>query len=219
MVGGRAGAPGSIGGARLMFDQVLWFAARGAGIVSLLLSTVVVCLGFATVVRWQADGWPRFLTIELHRSMALLSIVFVALHVVTAILDPFNSLGVLAAFVPLASSYRPLAVAAGVISVDLLIAVIITSLLRERIGHRAWRAVHWLAYAAWPLAVVHSLFAGTDAFAPWMLAILGACCLAVAAAFAWRLSVDRSIRAAMRGESDLSSRAQRTDGRPSGNRR
>jgi methionine sulfoxide reductase heme-binding subunit len=202
-----------------MFDQVLWFAARGAGIVSLLLSTVVVCLGFATVVRWQADGWPRFLTIELHRSMALLSIVFVALHVVTAILDPFNSLGVLAAFVPLASAYRPLAVAAGVISVDLLIAVIITSLLRERIGHRAWRAVHWLAYAAWPLAVIHSLFAGTDAFAPWMLSILGACCLSVAAAFAWRFSVDRSLRAAMRGESAPSSRVQRTDGRPSGSGR
>jgi len=202
-----------------MFDQVLWFTARGAGIVSLLLSTVVVCLGFATVVRWQANGWPRFLTVELHRSMALLSIVFVALHVVTAILDPFASLGVLAAFVPLASSYRPLAVAAGVISVDLLIAVIITSLLRERIGHRAWRAVHWLAYAAWPLAVIHSLFAGTDAFAPWMLAILGVCCLAVVASLAWRLSVDGSLRAALRREADRSSNGQRTDRRPSGSGR
>ena len=151
--------------------------------------------------------------------MALLSIVFVALHVVTAILDPFTSLGVLAAFVPLASSYRPLAVAAGVISVDLLIAVIITSLLRERIGHRAWRAVHWLAYAAWPLAVIHSLFAGTDAFAPWMLSILGACCLAVAARSCWRLVVGGSIRARSARWQDRSSRAQRTDGRPSGSRR
>ncbi len=80
-----------------MFDQILWFSTRGAGIVSLLLSTTVVCLGFATVARWQAPGWPRFLTVELHRSIALLSIVFVAIHVVTAILDPFTSLGVLAA--------------------------------------------------------------------------------------------------------------------------
>ena len=177
-----------------MFDQVLWFSARGAGIVSLLLSTTVVCLGFATVTRWQAPGWPRFLTAELHRSVALLSIVFVGLHVVTAILDPFTSLGFVAAVVPLASSYRPAAVALGVISVDLLIAVIITSLLRERIGHRAWRAVHWLAYAAWPLAVLHSLTAGSDAFAPWMLTIVGGCCLAVAASLAWRLTAGGSPR-------------------------
>ena len=140
-----------------MFDQILWFSTRGAGIVSLLLSTIVVCMGFATVARWQAPGWPRFLTVELHRSIALLSVVFVTIHVVTAILDPFTSLGVLAAIVPLASSYRPVAVALGVISVDLLLAVIITSLVRERIGHRLWRAVHWLAWAAWPMAVLHSL--------------------------------------------------------------
>ena len=144
-----------------MFDQVLWFSARGAGIVSLLLSTTVVCLGFATVVRWRAAGWPRFLTVELHRSLALLSMVFVGVHVATAILDPFTALGIPAAIVPLASTYRPIPVALGVISVDLLIAVIITSLLRDRIGFRAWRAVHWLAYAAWPLAVAHSLTAGT----------------------------------------------------------
>ena len=177
-----------------MFDQVLWFSARGAGVVSLLLSTVVVCLGLATVVRWQAPGWPRFLTVEVHRSVALLSIVFVGLHVATAIFDPFTSLGILAAVVPLASTYRPLPVALGVVSVDLLIAVIITSLLRERIGHRVWRAVHWLAYAAWPLAVLHGLTAGSDAFAPWMLAIVAGCCLAVAAALVYRLVAGGPIR-------------------------
>lgn len=180
-----------------MFDQVLWFATRGAGIVSLLLATTVVCLGFATSVRWQADGWPRFLTVELHRSLALLSMLFVGVHVATAILDPFTSLGILAAFVPLASSYRPIPVALGIISVDLLIAVILTSLLRARMGHRTWRAVHWFAYAAWPLAVVHSLYAGSDAFSPWMIVLIAACCLAVAAALTWRLFAGGSIRSTL----------------------
>ncbi len=196
-----------------MFDQILWFSTRGAGIVSLLLSTLVVCLGFATVARWQAPGWPRFLTVEFHRSMALLSIVFVTIHVVTAIIDPFTSLGVLAAIVPLASSYRPLAVAFGVISVDLLVAVIITSLLRERIGHRLWRAVHWLAWAAWPLAILHSLTAGSDAFATWMLVLVGACCLAVAATLIWRLTVGGSIRSSLGEVAARSSRPPRSDGR------
>jgi sulfoxide reductase heme-binding subunit YedZ len=178
-----------------MSDQILWFASRGSGVVSLVLSTAVVCLGLLTVVRWQRPGWPRFLTAELHRRVALLSIAFLAIHIVTAIVDPYTSLGVLAAIVPLASSYRPIAVALGVISVDLTLALIVTSLLRERIGHRIWRAVHWLAYGAWPLAILHGLTAGTDAFAPWMLAIEGACALAVGAALAWRVTAGSPRRA------------------------
>jgi DMSO/TMAO reductase YedYZ heme-binding membrane subunit len=198
-----------------MFDQVLWFAARGAGIVSLLLSTAVVCLGLLTAARWQRPGWPRFLTVELHRSVALVSVVFVGLHVLTAIVDPYAQLGLLAAIVPLASTYRPVAVAFGVISVDLLIAVLATSLIRDRIGQRMWRAVHWLAYAAWPLAVVHSLIAGSDAFAPWMLAMIAACCAAVVVTLAWRWSLERSGRALMPDVVERSSlatqRHRRTD--------
>jgi sulfoxide reductase heme-binding subunit YedZ len=198
-----------------MFDQVLWFAARGAGIVSLLLSTAVVCLGLLTAARWQRPGWPRFLTVELHRWVALVSVVFVGLHVLTAIVDPYAQLGLLAAIVPLASTYRPVAVAFGVISVDLLIAVLATSLIRDRIGQRTWRAVHWLAYAAWPLAVVHSLIAGSDAFAPWMLAMIAACCAAVVVTLAWRWSLERSGRALMPDVVERSSlatqRHRRTD--------
>ena len=180
-----------------MSDQILWFASRGSGIVSLILSTAVVCLGLLVVVRWARPSWPRFLTAELHRRVALLSVVFLAIHIATAILDPYTSLGLIAAVVPLASSYRPVAVALGVISVDLMLAVIVTSLLRDRIGHRAWRAVHWFAYGAWPLAVLHSLTAGSDAGAPWMLAITGLSVGAVAGSLAWRLSAGRSLRAAM----------------------
>ncbi len=177
-----------------MFDQSLWFAARGAGIVSLLLSTAVVCLGLITATRWEGPGWPRFLTVALHRQVALLSIVFVAIHVASAVFDPFASLGIVAAIIPLASSYRPVAVALGVISVDLLIAVIVTSLLRDRVGLGVWRTVHWAAYAAWPMAVVHSLFAGSDAFAAWMLAIVAACVVAVVVTLAIRILAGGSVR-------------------------
>lgn len=177
-----------------MSDQILWFATRGAGIVSLLLFTAVTCLGILTVVRWQSPSWPRFLTVQLHRNLALLSVGFLALHIVTAVVDPFTSLGLVAAAIPFASSYRPLWVGLGVISMDLAIAVIVTSLLRDRLGQRAWRAVHWLAYASWPLAVVHSLGAGSDAFAPWMLAITAASVALVGAAVAWRLAVVTSNR-------------------------
>ncbi len=171
-----------------MSSQILWFATRGAGIVALLLVSTVAVLGLLAAARAQNTWWPRFLTIELHRSLALLSVVFLAVHILTAVLDPFTELGLAAAIVPLASSYRPIAVAFGVVSVDLVAALIVTSLLRERIGHRIWRAVHWSAYAAFPLAIEHTLTAGSDAFAPWMLGVTAVCVLAVVAALGWRLT-------------------------------
>ena len=170
-----------------MNDQILWFATRGAGAVSLLLFTVVTCLGIVTAGRFQRPGWPRFLSAELHRNLALLSTVFLGIHIVTAIADPYTSLGLVAAVVPFASSYRPLWVGLGVVSLDLGIAIVATSLIRDRIGRRTWRAIHWLAYGAWPLAVIHSVGSGSDNGSTWMLAIDVACVATVAIAAAWRL--------------------------------
>ena len=185
-----------------MTTQILWFATRGAGIVSLILFSVVACLGLLAVARTQSVRWPRFLTVELHRNLALLSVAFLAIHILTAVFDPFTNLGIGAALVPLASSYRPLPVAFGVVSVDLVAAVVVTSLLRERIGHRVWRAVHWASYAAWPLAVEHTLTAGSDSFTPWMLVVQVGCVLAVSTALVWRLTsggTNRSRLAAVTG--------------------
>ena len=185
-----------------MTTQIQWFATRGAGIVSLILFSVVACLGLLAVARTQSVRWPRFLTVELHRNLALLSVAFLAIHILTAVFDPFTNLGIGAALVPLASSYRPLPVAFGVVSVDLVAAVVVTSLLRERIGHRVWRAVHWASYAAWPLAVEHTLTAGSDSFTPWMLVVQVGCVLAVSTALVWRLTsggTNRSRLAAVTG--------------------
>ena len=177
-----------------MSDQILWFATRGAGVVSLLLFTAVMVLGILAVMRWQSPAWPRFLSVGLHRNLALLSVVFLAIHIVTAIVDPFTSLGLVAAAIPFASSYRPFGVGLGVIAVDIFLALVATSLLRDRIGQRTWRAVHWLAYASWPLALVHGVESGSDASTPWLIGLELACVAAVLAAAGWRLAAGRSNR-------------------------
>lgn len=179
-----------------MSDQFLWFAARGAGAVSLLMLTASVALGLVTVTRFQHAEWPRFFNYEMHRRVSLLSIVFLAVHVLAAILDPFTALGLGAALVPLASTYRPIPVALGVVALYLFAALIATSLLRRHLGQRAWRAVHWSTYALWPVALLHGITAGTDSFTPWMVAIDATCAAVVAGAFAWRIAPRRSIRAA-----------------------
>src|SRR5438270_6100768 len=147
-----------------MSNSVLWYTTRGAGAVSLILLTCVVVLGVLSALRVQSQAWPRFLTTGLHRNLALLTLVFLALHIVTAVVDPFTHLGWLTAVVPFSSYYRTLWLGLGTIAFELLAAIIVTSLLRGAIGQTAWRAVHWLAYGSWPIAVIHGFGTGTDAW-------------------------------------------------------
>lgn len=170
-----------------MNDTILWYTTRGAGAVSLVLLSAVVVLGVLSTLRYESASWPRFLTTGLHRNIALTAVVFLALHIVTAVVDPFTHLGWLAALVPFSSYYRTFWLGLGVIAVELLIAITITSLVRGVIGHAAWRAIHWLSYASWPIAVIHGFGTGTDTWSAWMLAISVLCILAVLGAVAARL--------------------------------
>ena len=155
-----------------------WYLTRSTGTVALLLLTGAVVLGVIDVRRWSTPRWPRFVVDSLHRNVALLAMVFLALHILTSVLDSFASISLLDAFVPFVGSYRPLWLGLGAVSFDLLLAVTITSLLRQRIGFASWRAVHWLAYASWPAALLHGLGTGSDVKATWLL-MLSAACLAL----------------------------------------
>ncbi|HZQ16397.1 MAG TPA: ferric reductase-like transmembrane domain-containing protein [Gaiellaceae bacterium] len=161
--------------------RTLWYVTRGTGTVALLLLTASVLMGIGVAVRWRGRNWPRFAVADAHRNLTLLSIGFVALHIVTTVADGFAPISLAAAVVPFSSPYRPLWLALGTISFDLLLALVATSLARRRVPARAWRLVHWLAYAAWPVALVHSFGTGSDARFGWF-ALLGFACLAVVAA-------------------------------------
>jgi methionine sulfoxide reductase heme-binding subunit len=170
-----------------MNDTILWYTTRGAGAVSLVLLSAVVVLGVLSSLRFEAPSWPRFLTTGLHRNLALTAVVFLALHIVTAVVDPFTHLGWVAAIVPFSSYYRTFWLGLGVIAIELLLAITVTSLVRDLIGHSAWRVIHWLSYASWPIAVVHGFGTGTDTWAGWMLAIDVICIGAVVIAVGARL--------------------------------
>lgn len=152
-----------------------WYLTRGTGIVSLVLLTVTVALGVANVRRLRTENVPRFVVDAVHRNVALLAVAFLAIHVITAVLDSFAHISLINAFVPFTGSYRPLWLGLGTVSLDLLLAVVITSLLRRSFGHRAWRVTHWAAYVSWPVALLHSLGTGTDTKTGWMLTVVGGC--------------------------------------------
>jgi methionine sulfoxide reductase heme-binding subunit len=169
-------------------STALWYASRATGVVCLVLFSAVVVLGVLVNRRGRLPGLPRFAVTGLHRNLSLLAVVFLVIHVLTAVADGYVSIQLAAAVVPFVSHYEPFWLGLGAVSLDLIAALVVTSLLRSRIPARWWRAVHWLAYAAYPVAVAHSIGSSADLRSGGLLALTVACLLAVAGAAGYRLA-------------------------------
>jgi len=165
-----------------------WYASRATGIVSLLLLTAVLVLGILVNRQGRLPGLPRFAVTSLHRNISLLAVAFIAVHVLTAVLDTYVNIPILSGVVPFASSYERGWLTLGAISFDIMLAMIITSLLRGRLNRVLWRGVHLLAYLCWPVAFAHSIGSSRDLQHGWLLDLSIACALMVAAAALWRLA-------------------------------
>jgi len=180
---GAASAAGAAG------VNPLWYATRATGVVALLLLTGTVVAGIAGTARAELPGLPRVVLAGVHRNLSLLAVGLVVIHVLTTVLDPFAGISLAAAVIPFSSAYRTVWLGLGAVALDLLLAVLLSSLVRDRLSYRSWRAVHWLAYASWPVALWHGLGTGTDTRLPVLLAVDVLCLAAVAAAGGWRLSL------------------------------
>src|SRR5690348_10896 len=144
-------------------NTAFWYSSRATGIVALLLLTAVLVLGILVNRQGRLPGLPRFAVTDVH-------------------------LPLISAVIPFASGYERLWLALGAISLDIMLAMIVTSLLRGRLNRILWRAVHLLAYASWPVAFAHSIGSSKDLQQGWMLDLAVACALIVAAAVTWRLA-------------------------------
>jgi len=161
---------------------LLWFANRGTGVVLMVLLTLATMLGVLSTSRATNPRWPRMLSQGLHRNVSLLAVVFLTGHTVTAVVDSYIGIHWWQAFVPFTSTYRPPWLSFGVLSLDLLIAISLTSMLRQRMRHRPWRVVHVMAYASWALGLLHGM-QGTDSTGTvWGAAVNYACIAAVSMA-------------------------------------
>jgi sulfoxide reductase heme-binding subunit YedZ len=170
-------------------SQTTWFVARGSGAVCLVFLTMSLVLGVPTLLSWGVPRVPRLVVQLLHRNVSLLILMFLAVHVLSSVLDSFVDIRFIEAVVPFVGTYRPIWLGLGAIATDLLLALIVTSLVRRHMSFRAWKLVHWSAYACWPIAVVHGLGTGSDTRFGWMLVLDALCAAAVIGAVAWRLAV------------------------------
>jgi predicted ferric reductase len=164
----------------------LWYATRAAGLITLILLTGSMMLGLLNAGRFATRRWPRFLVQGLHKNLSLLALGFLALHVGTTVIDTYTSIGLQDAVVPFLSPYKRFWLGLGAIASDLMLIVVVTSLLRQRIGHRPWRVIHWAAYLCWPVAIAHGLGIGTDHAKAWVFGLTIACIAAVVMSAAYR---------------------------------
>ncbi|HET9690063.1 MAG TPA: ferric reductase-like transmembrane domain-containing protein [Acidimicrobiales bacterium] len=168
-----------------------WYLMRASGVVAFVLLTCTAALGVANLARVGRRPSTRTVATLVHRNASLLAVTFLLLHVLTAISDRYVHVPLLAAVVPGVSGYDSLWVGLGAASVDLMAAVVATSLLRARMRHRSWQLVHWLAYLSWPTAFIHAIGSGsgtgTDTGTLWSTAVYGCCAVVFAAAVVLRL--------------------------------
>jgi predicted ferric reductase len=167
--------------------QLTWFLTRAGGTVALALLTLSMALGIGASTRMSSVRWPRFVTQGLHRNISLFVLVLLALHVIAAVVDDYVTITVQESFLPFIGTYRPLWMGFGTLSSDLIIALTVTSLMRQRIGYETWRAVHWTAYMCWPLGIVHALGTGSDTRKAWSVWFTVACVAVVLLAILWRI--------------------------------
>lgn len=167
----------------------LWYLNRGTGIVILVLLTTSTVLGVLALGQRSGRAVPRFVTQALHRNLALLSIVVLAVHVCSAVLDSFVDIRWWQAISPVGATYQPLWLGLGTVALDLTVVVVVTSVVRSRLNHRTWFVVHLLSWAVWLAAVAHSIGIGTDLRdgTRWAVIPTVACVAAVVAAAAVRL--------------------------------
>lgn len=170
--------------------NALWYLGRGFGVSALVLFTLVVALGVVVRSGRPLPGLPRFAVAGLHRTISLTALSLLAVHVGTLLFDPYAQLRLVDLVVPFQGAYRPLWLGLGTLAADLVLLLIASSLVRDRLGRRTWRTLHWMASACWPFALLHAVGTGTDAGSGWLICVVSGCAALVGGVLTWRFAVE-----------------------------
>jgi methionine sulfoxide reductase heme-binding subunit len=170
-------------------DPTFWLLARASGMTAYVLLTVSVLAGLVVKSRPFGTAIKPATVVDIHRTLALLSLTALALHGLALVLDHTVEIGLAALLVPGVAPYRPFWTGLGVVAAELMLVVYVSFGLRRRIGMRNWRRLHWTTYGAFAGATAHGVMAGSDSASPWAMSLYLGAIGAVSAATAWRALV------------------------------
>ncbi len=154
-----------------LHPQFWWFATRATGVTSWVAGCASLLAGLALASRAMGKRPRAPWLLDLHRGLGGITLVFLGLHLASLVADSYVHFGTADVLVPFASSWRPAAVAAGVVAMWLYVAVEASSLAMRRIPKRWWRAIHLSSYLAAVAATAHAFTAGSDATNPLFVVI------------------------------------------------
>jgi predicted ferric reductase len=177
--------------------HLFWYVGRGSGFVTYILLTLSIVLGIALSRRWHSESWPRLVVHEIHRWMTLTFYLFLGVHVLMMLLDPFINFSLADVLIPFASSYRTLWLSLGIIGGELALAIGASVWVRDRIGYRLWHALHGLAYPIFVVSLLHGIGTGSDTGTSWATLIYSGSIFLVLAATAWRTARSPKLQAAV----------------------
>ena len=156
--------------------KTTWYVARASGLLTWLLCVAALSWGlFLSSALVKRRGLPAWL-LDLHSFLGTLTVLFCSVHLIALVLDDYVEFGWADLFIPMASAWRPGAVAWGIVAMYLLVAVELTSLARQRLPRRVWRAVHMSSFGIVVFGTIHGILAGTD----WSTAVVQAGLVATA---------------------------------------
>lgn len=181
--------------ATLTDGPLLWFLNRGTGLVLLVVLTLSLTLGILSTAGKAGRRIPAFVSQNLHRNLSILGLALVLAHAITAVVDSYVDIRWWQALSPWGATYEPFWLGAGTLAFDLMLVVALSTAVKRRMSARAWRRIHLLGYAAWPVAFAHGAGIGTDAGEPWARWLGAACLGLVLVAVAGRLTLGRRTRA------------------------
>lgn len=170
-----------------IWEAITWDTARAAGFTSYALLTLAVFVGLALSLKWQTNRWPRIINSELHNFLTLLALIFTGVHVLAVAVDPYTAFGLNEVLIPLASHYRPLWMAFGIVAFYLGLAIGLSTWLRPLIGYTWWRRLHVLTLVLYGLVTIHGIATGSDTRTWWAVGIYAASLIAVSIPLTERL--------------------------------
>lgn len=145
-----------------MNEQFWWFLSRSSGIVTWALLAATTLWGIFLSTRmlkpYDRPAWLR----DLHTWLGTLTLLGTGLHIAAIMADSYVQFSVKDILVPMAATWKPLALAWGIVSMYILLAVQISSWAMKKIPRKLWRAIHFLSYGLFATTSIHSLSAGTD---------------------------------------------------------
>jgi DMSO/TMAO reductase YedYZ heme-binding membrane subunit len=149
-------------------NHFFWYLSRVSGLISYILLFLSLCLGVAFKSRNPRWGGGRWRMLDLHQFLAVVGLALIVLHVFSLLGDRYFNLNLAQLLVPMASPYRPVPMAIGIIAFYASVAAVIAWYTRKSLGNRGWRILHSLAVVVFLLGLIHGIASGTDTTSVWV---------------------------------------------------